>query len=215
MIAVNSIRMAACSTSWPCRLRRKTPAASRPADWHPFFTAAGLELTQFSPSRACLEFACRRGYSRAAWDEHHARSARRLCMSRASALHGKLVGFFPKWFGGQNPRALISEKTRADKYSGRSLVSSVALVVIRVLGLFLAYRNHSRGKSDRAGRACCLCRSRVCTRTGHLFCPFSLRTDHGHHRNIDLAVSTGLFVSGFVWVLYLAWNPTCAAIGRR
>jgi serine/threonine-protein kinase len=182
--------------------KEDTPLPPRPADWHPFFTAAGLDLAQFRPGEPVWN-SLAAADSRAAWDGVMPGSGRPLHVE-ASALHGKLVAFSLSGSWTKASRMNQAEQTRADKTS-RIIGLSVALVVIGA-GLFLAYRNHTRGKSDRQGAlrlaalvfalelAICLFRSHFILTMGTIGI-------------LIFAVSTGLFVSGFIWVLYLALEP--------
>ncbi len=166
--------------------KEDTPLPPRPADWHPFFTAAGLDLTQFRPAEPVWN-SLAAADSRAAWDGIMPGSGRPLHVE-ASALHGKLVAFSLSGSWTKPSRMNQAEKTRADKI--RQIIGlSVALVVIGA-GLFLAYRNHSRGKSDRQGAL----------RLAALVFALELAT-------CSFPVSYGCSISH--------WNPTCAAIGRR
>jgi serine/threonine protein kinase len=182
--------------------KEDAPLPPRPADWHPFFTAAGLDLAQFRPAEPVWN-SLAAADSRAAWDGVMPGSGRPLHVE-AAALHGKLVAFSLSGSWTKPARMNQAEKTRADKTS-QIIGLSVALVVVGA-GLFLAYRNHSRGKSDRQGAlrlaslvfalelAICLFRSHFVLTMGSIGI-------------LIFAVSTGLFVSGFIWVLYLALEP--------
>ncbi len=182
--------------------KEDSPQSSRPADWHPPFTAAGLDLAQFRPAEPVWN-SLAAADSRAAWDGVMPGSGRPLHVE-ASALHGKLVAFSLSGAWTKSSRMNQAEKTRADKT--RQIIGlGVALVIIGA-GLFLAYRNHSRGKSDRQGalRLAALVFAlelSICLFRSH----FVLTMDT--IAILTFAVSTGLFVSGFIWVLYLALEP--------
>src|SRR4029077_1347106 len=97
-----------------------------------------------------------------------------------------------------------AERTRADKTS-QIIGLSIALVIFAG-SIFLAHRNYSRGKGDRQGAL------RLASLVFTLELSICLFRSHfvptlGTAGVILFAVSTGLFVSGFIWVLYLALEP--------
>jgi len=182
--------------------KEDAPLPPRAADWQPFFSAAGLDLAQFHPTEPVWN-SLAAADSRAAWDGVMPGSGRPLHVE-ASALHGKLVAFSLSGSWTKASRMNQAEKTRADK-TNQIIGLSVALVVVGA-GLFLAYRNHSRGKSDRQGAL------RLAALVFALELGICLFRSHfvltmGSIGILIFAVSTGLFVSGFIWVLYLALEP--------
>ena len=182
--------------------KEESPPSSRPADWLPLFAAAGLDPAQFHSVESSWD-SLASADTRAAWDGAWPGSGRPLHVE-AAARRGKPVFFalIGPWTKPQ--RMNQAERTRADKTS-QIIGLSIALVIFAG-SIFLAYRNYSRGKGDRQGalRLASLVFAlelSICLFRSH-FVP-TLDTAG----MILFAVSTGLFVSGFIWVLYLALEP--------
>jgi serine/threonine protein kinase len=182
--------------------KEENPLPSRPADWLPLFTAAGLNPSEFRSVESVWD-SLASADTRAAWDGVWPGSARPLHIE-AAARRGK-----PVFFSLTGPWTKAERMTQADKSSAnkasRIIGLSIALVIF-VVGLLLAYRNYSRGKGDRQGalRLASLVFAlelSVCLFRSH----FSLTFDT--IAIIFLAISTALFVSAFLWVLYLALEP--------
>ena len=182
--------------------KEESPQPARPADWHTLFAAAGLDQTQFRTAEPIWN-SLAASDTRAAWDGVWPGSGRPLHVE-AAALHGKPVSFSLSGPWTKAWRMNQAEKTRADKTS-RMIGLTIALVIIGS-GLFLAYRNHSRGKSDRQGalRLAAIIFAlelSVCLFRSHFVLTFDTIGI------LIFAVSTGLFVSAFIWILYLALEP--------
>jgi hypothetical protein len=95
-------------------------------------------------------------------------------------------------------------QSSADKTS--QIIGLCVALVIVAASLFLAYRNHSRGKSDRQGalRLASLIFAlelSICLFRSHFVLTFDTIGI------LLFATSTALFVSAFIWVLYLALEP--------
>jgi serine/threonine-protein kinase len=175
---------------------------SGPVDWNVLFAAAGLDATQFQKAEPTWN-SLASSDSRAAWTGTWPGSTRPLRVEAAS-WHGKPVFF-----------SLIGDWTKPDRMkspedsTGKKVqqVLEIVLFLSLLLGaVLLARQNYRRGRGDRAGALrlasvmfgleilLWLCR-------GHLV------------PSIDtlgvfiLALSTGLFVSGTTWMLYLALEP--------
>jgi hypothetical protein len=175
---------------------------SRAPDWLPLFHAAGLDLAQFHSAESSWD-SLASADTRAAWDGVWSGSGRPLHIE-AAARRGKPV-FFALIGPWTKPKRTSQDvRTSADK-TGQIIGLCIALVMIAG-SLFLAYRNHSRGKTDRQGAlrlaslvfAVELC---VCLFRSHFVLSFDTIG------LLILAVSTGLFMSAFIWVLYLALEP--------
>ncbi len=182
--------------------KEEGPQPSQSANWLPPFTAAGLDLTQFR-SAVPVWNSLAAADTRAAWDGVWPGSGRPLHIE-ASALHGKLVTFSLSGPWTKAPRMNQAEKTREDKTS-QIIGLTIALVIVGG-SLFLAYRNHSRGKSDRQGALrlagiIFALELTICLFRSHFVLTFDTIGI------LIFAVSTGLFVSTFIWVLYLALEP--------
>ncbi len=178
------------------------PQTSRPPDWLPLFSAAGLNLSEFHSVDSVWD-SLASADARAAWDGVWPGSARPLHIE-AAARRGKPVFFALTGPWTKPKRVNQAEQTSANKTS-QIIGLCIAFFIIGG-GLFLAYRNYSRGKGDRQGamRLASLVFAlelSICVFRSH-FVP-SMDT-------IGLvisATSTGLFVSAFMWVLYLALEP--------
>jgi len=182
--------------------KEENPQPSRSADWLPLFTAAGLNPVEFHSVESVWD-SLASGDTRAAWDGVWPGSARPLHIE-AAARRGK-----PVFFSLTGPWTKAERMIQADKSSGSKASRIIGLSVAFVIfsgGLLLAHRNYSRGKGDRQGalRLASLVFAlelSVCLFRSH----FSLTFDT--IAILVLATSTGLFVSAFIWVLYLALEP--------
>jgi serine/threonine protein kinase len=182
--------------------KEENPQPSRPADWLPLFTAAGLDPAQFHSVESVWD-SLASADARAAWDGVWPGSSRPLHLE-AAARRGKLVFFALTGPWTKPARMKQAEQARADKLS-QIIGLSIALIIFAG-GLLLAYRNHSRGRSDRQGalRLASLVLAlelSICLFRSH----FVLTLD-----TVGLlifAISTGLFVSAFIWMLYIALEP--------
>jgi serine/threonine protein kinase len=182
--------------------KEENPLPSRPADWLPLFTAAGLDQAQFHTAEPVWE-SLAAADTRAAWDGVWPGSARPLHIE-AAARRGKPVFFSLSGPWTKPKRMNLAEKTRADRVS-QIIGLSIALVIFGG-SLFLAHRNYSRGKADRQGamRLASLVfglEISICLFRSHFVLTFDTIG------MLILATSTGLFVSAFIWVLYLALEP--------
>ncbi len=182
--------------------KEEHPQPLRSADWLPLFNAAGLDFAQFHSVESSWD-SLASADTRAAWDGTWPGSARPLHIE-AAARRGKpvffsLIGSWTK--PGRMPR---DAQTSADK-TGQIIGLCIALVVIAA-SLFLAYRNHSRGRSDRQGalRLASLVFAlelSICLFRSHFVLTFDTIGI------LVFATSTALFGSAFIWVLYLALEP--------
>lgn len=182
--------------------KENAAGSSTPYDWNVLFSAAGLDPAQFQKADP-LWNSLASSDTRAAWTGTWPGTKRALRVEAAS-LRGKPVFF-----------SLIGDWTKPDRMKEQSQsmgekvrqIVEVLLVMSLLLGAaFLARRNWRHGRGDREGafRLGCvmfalemllwLCR-------GH-FVP-TLET----FGLFVIAVSTGLFISGTTWMLYLALEP--------
>jgi len=184
----------------PEKEQNSQPAHS--ADWFSLFTAAGLDPAQFHSVESSWD-ALASADTRAAWDGVWPGSGRPLHVE-AAARRGKPVFFSLIGPWTKPSRMPRDAQTSADK-TGQILGLCIALVIISA-SLFLAYRNHSRGKSDQQGAL------RLASLVFALQLSVCLFRSH-FVRTFDtigilvFATSTALFGSAFIWVLYLALEP--------
>jgi serine/threonine protein kinase len=175
---------------------------SRTPDWRLLFNAAGLDPTQFHSVESVWD-SLASADTRAAWDGVWPGSARPLHIE-AAARRGKPVYFALTGPWTKPARMKQADQTRANKLS-QIIGLSVALIIF-VGGMLLAYRNNSRGKSDRQGALrlaslVLILELSICLFRSH----FILTLDAVGL--LILALSTGLFVSLFMWTLYIALEP--------
>ena len=178
------------------------PQGPIPADWNSLFLAAGLDLLLLHPTDpvwAPLASADKR----AAWEGSWPGTNRPLHVE-AAAWHGKPVFFSLIGPWTKPTRLEQAEQTRSEK---ASQIFGVTLAILLLSGaLWLAYRNHVRGRGDRRGAL------RLASVVFVLnLMIFILRAHFVPTLDtlflIVLAVSTGLYFSGLLWVLYLALEP--------
>jgi serine/threonine-protein kinase len=182
--------------------KEENPQPSRPPDWRVLFTAAGLDAAQFHSVESVWE-SLASADTRAAWDGVWPGSARPLHIE-AAARRGKPVFFALSGPWTKPARMKQADQTRLNKLS-QIIGLSVALVIFAG-GLLLGYRNYSRGRSDRQGAL------RLASLVFALEVSICLFRSHfvltlGTVGLLILALSTGLFVSAFIWMLYIALEP--------
>ncbi len=173
-----------------------------PFDWTPLFLAAGLDLAQFHSSPPVWTYLAAADV-RAAWDGLWPGSGRPLHVE-AGAWRGRPVFF---WLTGPWTKAYRMPPpplTRGDRI--QQIVGALISLAIVGAGAWFAFRNWHRGRTDRQGAfrlalaALALELAIVAFRTH-----FTLST-HSFFLCV-LALSTGIFVSAFIWMLYLALEP--------
>jgi len=189
----------------PKEVEPNPPPASSPAasfDWKTLFSAAGLDIAQFHPAEPqWLSLAA--FDQRAAWTGQWPGSDRTLRIE-AAAWRGRPV-FFHEVGPWTTPDRSQSSNTTAGQHAGQIMEVILAGLMLAV-GAWIARRNHRRGKIDlhgawRLASAIFVIEIAIWTCRDH-FIP-TLAT----FGRFVLAVSTGLFVSGAVWMLYLALEP--------
>jgi serine/threonine-protein kinase len=178
------------------------PPPTAPVDWKPLFAAAGLDLAQFrSAEPQWLSLA---GFdTRAAWTGVYPGSGRPLRIE-AAALRGKPVYFseFGPW---SRPTRMESSNASARQHASQILEACIATLVI-LAGALIARRNYSRGQVDLHGAL------RLASAVFVIEIAIWVCRDHfvptlATFGLFVLALSTGLFVSAAVWMLYLALEP--------
>jgi hypothetical protein len=177
-------------------------AGAQPPDWQPLFSAAGLSLADFRPSTPSWH-SLASSDTRAAWEGAWPGTTRPLHIEAAS-LNGKPV-FFQLGGAWTTPSRMPGhEESSSQKAS--SIVGTAFIILVIAGAIWLAYRNYSRGRGDRRGAwrivsVAFFLEIFLFFLRGHL----SFTTDTLFL--LLLTVSTGLFVSAFLWVLYLALEP--------
>jgi hypothetical protein len=178
-------------------------AHAQPFDWNILFRAAGLDVAQFKSTEP-IWTSLAASDTRAAWTGTWPGSSRPLRIE-AAAFQGKPVFFslIGPWARPQRMRP--DPPTTAGRRAGNLILLGVLVLVVAGAAL-LARRNYIRGRGDRRGAlrlagvlfatliALWLCRGHIAPTLGTLL-PFVL------------AVSTALFFSGLIWVMYLSVEP--------
>jgi serine/threonine-protein kinase len=172
------------------------------ADWNMLFAAAGLDPAQFQKTAPAWN-SLASSDERAAWTGVWPGTTRPLRIE-AAAYHGKPV-FFSLVGDWVKPDRMKSTDNSLGKQMGQIL--QILLVLSLVTGAsFLARRNYRQGRGDRDGavRLACVMFALelllwLCE--GHFVA--GLSTFGG----LVIAVSTALFLSGLMWLLYMALEP--------
>ena len=182
--------------------KENSTEASATFDWNVLFAAAGLDPTKFQKTEPAWN-SLATSDTRMAWTGTLPGTTRPLRVE-AAALHGKPV-FFSMIGDWTKPDRMKGPEDSAGKKAGRVLALTLLMTSL-VAAVYLARRNYRQGRADREGAfrlgvvmfvletVLWLCR-------GHLvpgFETFGL---------FILTISTGLFVSGTTWLLYLALEP--------
>jgi predicted Ser/Thr protein kinase len=176
------------------------PPAS--VNWQPLFAAAGLDVTQLQTANpqwvSLAAFDARTAWT-GKWPE-----SRRPLRVEAAAFRGKPVYFqlVGPW---TTPTRMQISNTTAGQHAGQ-ILQAILLILLLSSGAWIARRNYRRGSSDPHGAlqlaglvfaieiAIWVCRNH--------FTPTQATLGH-----FVLAMSTGLFVSGAIFILYLALEP--------
>jgi len=188
------------STSQDVAAKPQTAAAF---EWVVLFNAAGLDPSKFQPADAAWN-SLAASDARAAWTGLWPGTTRPLRVEAAS-FQGKLVFFrlVGEW---TKPGRMVS----AEKKSFGEQAQTITFLLILVLGLsggaFLARRNYLRGRGDREGAL----RLAIVV----FLLEMALFICRGHFATIVdaigltvIAISTALFLSGAMWIFYMAIEP--------
>lgn len=174
-----------------------------PYDWNILFTAAGLDMSKFQQAKSTWN-------SLATSDAHMAWSGTwpgttRALHVEAASFQGKPVFFYliGDW---TKPDRMIS----TDKKSVGQEAQRIIFILLLVFGLggatFLARKNYLRGRADREGAL-----RLAVVMFGLELLLFVCRSHFaalGDAIGLTvLAISTALFLSGAMWVLYMAVEP--------
>ena len=180
----------------------KNPGQPQAVDWNALFTAAGLNPAAFHPaepewnSLAVFD-------ARAAWTGTWSGTQRPLRVE-AAAWHGKPV-FFALLGPWSRPDRMEPFELRPGQKAG--LVALISLVFVLILGaVFLARANLRRGRGDRRG-AFRLAFFAFCASIVLWLCQSHFVPAAETFGLFIIATSTALFLSGTIWVLYLAVEP--------
>jgi len=182
---------------------KKDTATPTAIDWNPLFTGAGIDPAKLQPVQPTWASLATTD-TRAAWTGTWPGTSRPLRVE-AAAFQGKPV-FFRLIGDWTKPDRLKIEEPRSFAQKAQEVISPLLLLFVLLFSAFLARRNYRQGRGDRDGAlrlaltmflleiALWLCRSHFS----------SLRDTLGL---FIMATSTALFLSGTVWMLYLAIEP--------
>jgi serine/threonine-protein kinase len=178
-------------------------AAPAPFDWNILLAAAGLDPSKLQPAQpAWTSLAA--SDTRMAWTGTWPGTTRPLRVE-AAAFQGKPV-FFSLIGSWTKPERLISSEKKTIGQRVNTIVGMILLCTLLLGSTFLARRNYRRGRGDREGAfrlavvmfvfemGLFLCRSHFGAMGGALFLSI-------------IAISTGLFIAGVTWMLYIAIEP--------
>ena len=178
------------------------PPPAPPVDWKPLFAAAGLDLAQFrSAEPQWMPLAG--SDTRAAWTGVYPGSGRPLRIE-AAALRGRPV-YFSEIGPWTRPTRMGSSSTSGREHA-REILGASLLILVILAGALIARRNFKRGKVDLHGAF------RLAGAVFVLAIAIWMCRDHfvptlATFGIFVITLSTGLFVSGGIWMLYLALEP--------
>lgn len=180
----------------------EAPAPSKTVDWDAMFAAAGLQISQFQPTRP-IWASLADSDTRAAWTGNWPGTTHPMRIE-AAGWRGKPVYFLLVGPWTRPSRLHPPEPSRGQKVGQIIIVFMFLLILMGAT--WLGRRNYVRGRGDRQGAfrlavvvfvlemMLWLCR-------GHFVPSLDVIA------TLALAISTGLFLSVLVLVLYLALEP--------
>ena len=178
------------------------PPPAKPVDWKPLLAAAGLDLAQLHPAPP-------QWLSLAAFDERAAWTGtwpgtNRPLRVEAAAWQGRPV-YFHEVGPWTTPDRTQYSNTTAGQHAGQ-IVGVVLGVLVVLAAAWIARRNHKKGKVDLQG-ALRLASAVFAIEIAVWVCRDHFIPTVATLGRFGLALSTGLFVSGIIWMLYLALEP--------
>ncbi len=180
----------------------KTPPPAQPFDWKVLFSAAGLDPAAFQP--AAPEWNSLAVFdARAAWTGNWPGTQRPLRIE-AAAWRGKPVYF--SLIGPWTRPARMQPFERSVGQQAADIIGIVVLVLVLAGAVAVARWNLVRGRGDRRG-AFRLAFFVFCVQLALWLARSHFVPAASTFGLFIIAVSTGLFISGAVWILYLAVEP--------
>ena len=180
----------------------KTGPAAQPFDWKPLLSAAGLDAGTLRPaepewnSLAVFD-------TRAAWTGTWPGSQRALRVE-AAAWRGKPVYF--AMIGGWTHPYRMQPQERSASQKAADVVGTCLLILVLGGAVWLARWNQRRGRGDRPG-AFRLAAFVFCAQIALWLTRSHLVPDISTFGSFIIMTSSALFISGGVWILYLALEP--------
>jgi predicted Ser/Thr protein kinase len=175
----------------------------KPFDWNILFSAAGLDPSKFQPvpsewnSLAASD-------TRMAWMGVWPGATRPLRVE-AAAFQGKPV-FFELIGDWTKPQRMKSTETKSLLERAGDIIGTIVFLGGLVGACFLARRNYLRGRGDREG-ALRLAIVIFLLEMAIFFCRGHLASFGDTIGLTVIAISTALFISSAIWVLYMAIEP--------
>jgi predicted Ser/Thr protein kinase len=185
---------------------KKGDAAAAPVvayDWNLLFAAAGLDISKFQAAQPTWT-SLAASDTRMAWTGSWPGTTRALRVE-AAAFQGKPVFFSLIGDWTKPERQTSTEKKSIGERAGR-IVGWLVIGSVLLGSALLARRNYRQGRGDRAG-ALRLAVVMFLLEIGLFLCRCHFATFGDTIGLLLLQVSTALFVSGTVWMLYLAVEP--------
>jgi len=181
-----------------------TPATDPvPVDWKVLFDAAGLDPSKFQPTRPTWN-SLAAADTRMAWGGVWPGTTRPLRVEAAS-FQGKPV-FFSLLGDWSKPDRMVSTEKKSFGEKAQRIIGLILLVSALTGSILLARRNYRRGRGDRQG-ALRLAIVMFLLEMALFLCLSHLPTI-GYAVGLSIiATSTALFVSGAMWMLYMAVEP--------
>lgn len=178
------------------------PPPATPVDWKPLFAAAGLDPAEFHPAEPqWLSLAA--FDARAAWTGTWPASGRPLRIE-AAAWRGRPVYFSE--IGPWTTPNRMQHSTMTAAQHARQIVEVVFLILLLAGGAWIARQSYVKGRGDRHG-AFRLASSVLLIEIAVWACRDHFIPTVAMFGRFVLALSTGLFISASVWMLYLALEP--------
>ncbi len=181
-----------------------TPTAVvAPFDWHVLFTAAGLDPSKFQPTESTWN-SLAASDARLAWTGVWPGTTRPLRVEAAS-FHGKPVYFrlIGDW---TKPERMVSTEKKSFGDKAGRIIGIILLVGGLTWSCLLARRNYLRGRGDRQG-ALRLAIAIFLLEISIFLCRSHFATVGDTISLTVITISTALFISGVIWLLYMAIEP--------
>jgi serine/threonine protein kinase len=185
------------------KLNQNAPSAPTPFDWNILFNAAGLDPSKFQPAQPTWS-SLANSDARLAWTGVWPGTTRPLRVE-AAAFQGKPVYFQLIGDWTKPDRMVSTEKKSFGDKAGR-IIGIFLLIAGLAGGCWAARRNYLRGRGDHEG-AMRLAIVVFVLEMALFFCHSHLATFGDAIGLTILATSTALFLSGAVWVFYMAIEP--------
>jgi predicted Ser/Thr protein kinase len=179
------------------------PQAAAPFDWNLLFNVSGLDPSKFQPTEPAWN-SLAASDARIAWTGVWPGTTRPLRVEAAS-FQGKPV-FFRLVGDWTKPERMVSTEKRSFGQEAERIIFLLVLVFGLGGGAFLARRNYLRGRGDREG-ALRLAIIMFLLEMALFACRSHFATISDTIGLTVIAISTALFLSGAMWIFYMAIEP--------